>query len=172
MLQFVPPDGKFRLMQYRLTAPHVTIPVSVAPRFQWARGAVTFDITVRPDAALPRPLDGLELRFALPAGVHEPALAVGDGHVRFDVAAREIVWTIGAYAKKEGTELRGNATTEQAFDIGGRFPVINVRFVTTGAVPSNFQILGMEVVNVAYKVNRLIKYTTRAGNYEVLTGSA
>jgi hypothetical protein len=171
-LQFVPPDGRFRLMQYRLTATHVALPVVAAPRFQWARGGVAFDVTVRPDAALPKALDALELRFELPDGVHPPALTAGDGQARFDAATREVVWAIGAYARKDATQLRGSATTEPGFDLGGRCPVVNVSFATTGAVPSGFLIESVDVQNVDYKVTKGVKYVVRAGDYEFHTDSA
>jgi AP-3 complex subunit mu len=146
--------------------------VIVVPKFQWSRGGVSFDLTVRPDQGLPRGLDGLEVRFQLPEGVHQPALTAGEGQARWEAGGREVVWVIGNYQKKEGVQLKGNATTEPAFELGGRFPTVSAKFVTTGAVPSSFKVDRIEVEKVSYKVFKGVKYIARAGNYEFRTGLA
>jgi AP-3 complex subunit mu len=172
VIPFVPPDGPFALMRYRITATQSNIPVFVAPKFHWSRGGVSFDITVRPDSALPKALDALELRFELPDGVNQPALTASDGDARWDATAREVVWAIGVYTKKDAAQLRGNATTQSGFDLGGRFPIVSVKFVTTGILPSRFKVDRLEVNNVPYKSFKGVKYIVRAGNYEFRTGLA
>jgi AP-3 complex subunit mu len=170
VIPFVPPDGPFCLMRYRITATQSNIPVFVAPKFQWTRGGVSFDVTVRPDSALPKALDALELRFELPEGVNPPVLNASDGDARWDAGAREVLWAVGVYAKKEAAQLRGNATTQAGFDLGGRFPIVSVKFVTTGILPSSFKVDRLEVNNVPYKSFKGVKYIVRAGNYEFRTG--
>jgi AP-3 complex subunit mu len=170
VIPFVPPDGPFCLMRYRITATQSNIPLFVTPKFQWRRGGVAFDLAVRPDASLVKPLDGLELRFELPEGVAQPALTAADGQARWEAADREVVWAIGLYEKKGATQLRGTATTDAAFDLGGRFPIVTVRFVTTGVLSSSFRVERFDVSNVSYKSFKGVKYVVRAGNYEFRTG--
>jgi AP-3 complex subunit mu len=125
---------------------------------------------VRPDAALPKPLDGLELKFELPEGVHPPVLTASDGQARWDAGSREVLWIIGAYAKKEAAQLKGTATTESGFDLGGRFPVVSAKFTTHGQLPSSFKVDRIDVDNVSYKAFKGVKYIVRAGTYEFRTG--
>jgi AP-3 complex subunit mu len=170
VIPFVPPDGSFILMRYRITATQTNIPLFISPKFHWSRGGVAFDITIRPDASLPKPLDGVELRFELPEGVHQPSMTTSDGEIRFENGTHEIIWFLGLYSKKEAAQLRGNATTESKFDLGGRFPIVSARFITTGISPSGFKIDHLDVNNVTYKSFKGVKYIIRAGNYEFRTG--
>jgi hypothetical protein len=52
-----------------------------------AGGGVAFDVTFKPDAALPKGLDALELR----EGVNHPSLTTSAGSARWDGKEREVV---------------------------------------------------------------------------------
>jgi AP-3 complex subunit mu len=169
-IPFVPPDGLFCLLKYRITATQSNIPLFIVPKFQWARGGVSFDLTVRPDGALPKGFEGLDLRFELPEGVHQPALTLSEGQARWEIGTKEVVWLIGNYGKKESVQLKGNATMDSGFELGGRFPVIRAKFTTIGSLPSNFKIDRVDIENVSYKSFKGVKYLVRSGNYEFRTG--
>jgi hypothetical protein len=77
---------------------------------------------------------------------------------------------IGTFTKKEATQLKGNATTEGKFDLGGRFPIVTVTFITTGIASSGFKVDHLDVNNVPYKSFKGVKYIVRSGNYEFRTG--
>jgi AP-3 complex subunit mu len=170
VIPFVPPDGPFTLLRYRITATQSNIPLFVAPKFHWSRGGVSFDITFRSDASIPKALDQVELRFELPEGVNQPSLSPSVGTARWEGKEREVVWTVGVYSKKEAGQLRGSATTESKFDIGGRFPVVTARFITTGAAASGFMVVHLDVSYVPYKAFKGVKYVIQSGNYEFRTG--
>lgn len=170
VIPFVPPDGPFTLMKYRVTATQSTIPVWVAPKFTWGKGTVSFEIAFKPEATLPRPLDGVEVRFQLPEGVVTPSLAAQDGRATFESITREVVWYLGLYDKKDQAILKGSASTEPGFDLGGRFPIVSVRFVTFGTSPSGFKIDRLEIDKVEYKSFKGVKHVCQAGNYEFRTG--
>jgi len=170
VIPFVPPDGPFTLMKYRVSVIQGAVPLWVAPRFTWTRGSVTFEIALKPEAALPRPLEGVEVRFRLPDGVLTPSLAAPDGRASFENATREVVWVVGTYEKRDATVLKGSASTEQGFDLAGRFPVVCARFATVGVAPSGFKIDRMEIERVDYKMFRGVKYVAQAGHYEFRTG--
>jgi hypothetical protein len=170
VIPFVPPDGFFVLMQYRITATQAQIPIWIAPKFTWSKGSVSFEIAMKPEATLPKHLESVEVRFELPEGVLSPTLAAPDGRATFEASAREVVWFIGMYAKKDPLILRGSASTEHGFDLAGRHPVVSVTFLTGGMAPSGFKIDRMEIENVPYQAYRGVKYLIRGGNYEFRTG--
>ena len=170
VIPFVPPDGPFTLMKYRVTATQSTIPVWIAPKFTWSKGSVSFEIAMKPEATLQRPLDNVEVRFELPEGVVTPSLAAQEGRASYESTTREVVWYLGQYAKKDQAILKGSASTELGFDLGGRFPIVSARFVTVGATPSGFRIERMEIERVEYKAFKGVKYICQAGNYEFRTG--
>jgi AP-3 complex subunit mu len=170
VIPFVPPDGPFTLMKYRITTTQSTVPVWVAPKFTWSKGSVSFEIAVKPEGNLTKPLELLEIRFELPEGVLSPSLAAPDGRATYETTNREVVWFIGTYSKKEAFVMKGSASTESGFDLGGRFPVVSVKFVTSGLTVSGFRIDRLDVESVGYKAFKGVKYIVQAGNYEFRTG--
>ena len=170
VIPFVPPDGPFTLMKYRITATQSTVPLFITPKFTWSKGNVTFEITAKPDPSLPKALENVEIRFELPDGVLSPSLAPQYGRSSYDTTAHEVVWTIGTYSKKDPITLKGSASTESNFDLGGRFPVIVAQFVTIGLAPSGFKVEKLEIENIEYKAFKGIKYAVQSGNYEFRSG--
>lgn len=171
VIPFVPPDGPFTLMRYRLTTASCNAPLWIAPKFSWPRGGgVTFDIAVKPEATLPKSLDNVEVCFELPEGVGTPALTPAVGKATWDSVNRLVVWQIGTYSKKEPIVLKGIATTESRFELGGRFPVVTAKFSTVGASPSGFKIEHLDVDGVQYKTFKGVRCTACAGDYEFRSG--
>ena len=170
VIPFVPPDGPFTLMKYRITAAQSTVPIFISPKFTWSKGNVTFEITAKPDQSLPKALENVEIRFELPDGVLSPSLAPTYGRSSFDTSTHEVVWTIGAYSKKDPIVLKGSASTESDFDLGGRFPVVVAKFVTIGIAPSGFKVEKLEIENIDYKAFKGIKYAVQSGSYEFRSG--
>ena len=51
IIPFIPPEGKFTLFKYRLTAAQITAPLWIYPKFTWTKGSVSFEIIVKPQSA-------------------------------------------------------------------------------------------------------------------------
>lgn len=170
IIPFVPPDGPFTLMKYRLTALQSTVPLWITPTFQWNKGSVTFDIAMKPDATLQKNIEDIEIRFSFPPGVGTPSLVVTAGRAAFESAGREVVWSIPSYARKEVAVLRGSASTESNFDLGGRFPMIGAKFIYIGQTTSGFRIERLETEGVEGTPFKGVKYISQAGSYEFMSG--
>ena len=71
--------------------------------------------------------------------------------------------------------MKGSASTDQNFELAGRFPVISAKFSTLQWVPTGFKIEKMDAEQGppgAYQSNKFVKYFTQAGSYECRTGIA
>lgn len=172
---FIPPDGVFTLMNYRLTTASVNLPVTIIPKFKWGSkkiGGVTFEITFKPESSLTKGIVVAEVRFELPTGVFTPSLTAEFGKATYDQATREVVWNIGTYMKKEQIVLNGSASTEPDFEIGFCYPTVMCQFQTLGVAPSGFKIEKLQIENVNYKPFTGVKYICIAGNYEFRTSNA
>lgn len=170
IIPFVPPDGPFTLMKYRLTAVQSTVPLWITPHFVWSKGSVTFDIAMKPDAALPKNVEDIEIRFTFPPGVGTPSLVATDGRASYETATREVVWTIPSYGKKEPTVLKGSASTESTFDLGGRFPMVGAKFIYVGQTTSGFKIEKLDTERTDYQPFKGVKYISQGGSYEFCSG--
>ncbi|KAH0791436.1 Adaptor complexes medium subunit family protein [Histomonas meleagridis] len=171
VIPFVPPDGPFTLMKYKINNPQTNVPLWVTPRFVWGKGVVTFEIIVKVDGSIQKNLEKVEIRFGLPEGVLSPALSVPVGRAVFEGSTREVIWVIGQMNSQNPPLIfKGSASLEQGFEPRGRLPVIRASFVTIGFVASGFKIDRLEIENVNYKSFKGVKYVTEAGDYEFRTG--
>jgi hypothetical protein len=170
VLPFVPPNGRFTLMKYRITATQATLPLWITPKFDWSRGGVSFEIIAKPAGDLPKPLENVEIRFELPEGVLPPVLSTSDGKATYDPALRAVIWFYGVFSKKDAAVLKGNASTEANFQLGGRFPILSANFVASQYSASGFKVDRLEVDRVDYKTYKGVKYLAQAGNYEFRSG--
>lgn len=170
VIPFVPPDGHFTLMKYRITATQSTIPLWIVPKFNWVRGCVTFEICLKQEASLTKPMEGIEVRFELPEGVFAPSLAAQIGRATYDNTLREVTWIIGTWPNKDLLVLSGSASLDPAFDLCGRFPIVSAKFVSVGKTTSGFKVDRLEVEGIPYKCYKGVKYISTSGNYEFRTG--
>jgi AP-3 complex subunit mu len=170
VLTFVPPDGRFTLMKYRITATQATLPLWITPKFQWSRNGVSFDIVAKRADGLPKPLENVEIRFEFPEGVLPPVLTPSDGKAIYDPTQREVVWVYNVFSRQEAITLKGNASTESGFELGGRFPIVSAKFTSPQYSASGFKVDRLEIERVEYKTYKGIKYLAQAGNYEFRSG--
>lgn len=171
---FVPPDGVFTLMKYRLTTASVNLPIVIIPKFKWGSkkiGGVSFEITFKPESNLLKGIAVSEVRFQLPNGVFTPSLTTEYGKATYEPSTQEVIWNIGAYMKKEPIVLKGSASTEAGFDIGICYPTVMCQFQTLGVAPSGFKIEKLQIENINYKPFTGVKYICIAGNYEFKTSN-
>ena len=169
VIPFIPPEGKFTLLKYRLTAVQCNTPVWIVPKFTWTKGSVSFEIAMKPDQNLPKGIENLVVEFELPNGVFAPTLAAPEGRASFDQKSMTVTWSIPSYNKKETLVFKGSASTEQGFELGGRHPLVSAQFQVTGAIPSGFKVDHLEIEGVE-RLFKGIKYIAKAGNYEFRTG--
>jgi AP-3 complex subunit mu len=169
VIPFVPPEGKFTLLKYRLTAVQCNTPIWLVPKFTWTKSSVSFEIALKPDQNLPKGLENIVIEFELPPGIYAPSLAAPQGKASFDQKSMVVQWTIPSYTKKETLVFKGSASTEPNFELGGRNPVVTAQFEVTGAIPSGFKADRLEIEGVD-RLFKGIKYITKAGNYEFRTG--
>ena len=170
VIPFIPPDGTFTLMKYRLTALQSTVPLWLTPRFVFNKGSVSFDISMKPDLGLTKPLEEVEIRFTLPTGIGTPSLTSPEGRTSFDPNTRNVTWIIPLYSRKEPCLLKGSASTESGFDHCDRFPIVSAKFIYVGGTTSGFKIDRLETEGVDYKSFKGVKYITTGGSYEFLSG--
>ncbi|EAX86554.1 Adaptor complexes medium subunit family protein [Trichomonas vaginalis G3] len=168
VIPFIPPEGKFVLLKYRLTSAQINAPIWLVPKFTWSKGSVTFEIALRPDQNLSKGIENIVIEFEFPRGVNTPSLAAPEGRASFDSKTNVVTWNIPFFSKKETITFKGSASTEQGFELCGRHPVVTAQFSVTGAIPSGFKVDHLDLE--AERLYKGIKYISKAGSYEFRTG--
>jgi hypothetical protein len=169
VIPFIPPDGDSVVMKYRVVAAQADFPIWVVPKFEWSRGSVAFEITLRIAEAVTKPIDDLEVRFELPSGVMAPTFGPTVGQVRYDISDRAVVWTIGCYTRRDPAVMKGNAWTEPGFEIGRRSPIVTIKYFIYGMRLSAVTIEKVEVSKLPHSVAKEVFYSMRMGSCEFRT---
>ena len=118
--------------QHGITATQSKLPIWIIPKFNWAKGGVTFEICLKPEQNLTKPIEDILISFILPQGVVQPTLTVPIGKATFDPTTREVKWSIDRYQKKENLILKGTSSTDLNFELNEQHPIIYCNFVSTG----------------------------------------
>jgi hypothetical protein len=168
-IAFIPPDGLFTLMTYRVTVTQTEFPVWAVPKFAWVRGCLSFEITLKVQESPHTFVEELEVQFEVPNGVQDPTMTAYIGRTSYDIGTRIVVWAIGLYARKDPIVLKGTAMTDMGFEIGNKSPPVAVSFRSPGTTVSKLVIEDITIANETYQWTKSIEYVSRTGSYEFRT---
>ncbi|CAN6468939.1 unnamed protein product [Victoria cruziana] len=165
ILSFVPPDGQFKLMSYRVANLKNT-PIYVKPQFSSDAGTCRVHVLVGMRYDPGKPIDSITVEFQLPACVVSTDLTPNHGTVNV-LANKVYSWSIGRIPKDKGPSLSGTLRLAAGLDRMRVFPTFVVGFKIMGVALSGLQIDKLELLNVPYRPYKGFRALTRAGIYEV-----
>lgn len=139
VVSFVPPDGPFELMRYRLrmngsrgglsSFPIANMPIQVIPRISYGQfggegganvgGRVSLSVTAKSISALitsrrgPLLIEDVTIVIPFPKFVKTANLNVTIGQVIYDEAGKIAKWTIGQLSEKMRPQLNGSMIMEE-----------------------------------------------------------
>lgn len=194
-LSFVPPDGPFRLMQYRCAQRGpFHAPVSVRPDVQWHghEAKVRFELGARPTAVRG---GGVSSRSAsssggtgVVAGSGKPSAPVAEdvglliffpkavisvnlkpthGKASYDPKANTVTWIVGAFPPGTTPRLEGTATCEE----GAETPIERIhsllRFVMGSGTASGLGVRDVLLSSESYRFFKGVKAFMRTGRFQI-----
>ncbi|KAI5061115.1 hypothetical protein GOP47_0023620 [Adiantum capillus-veneris] len=168
VLTFVPPDGEFKLMRYRVKNLKNT-PVYVKPQFTSSGGLCRVNILVGVRNDPGKQIDFTTLEFPLPAPVTSWDLTPNYGSVSNSPGSKTLTWTIGKIPKDKSPCLSGTLHLEKGVEQLQEFPTLLVGFKIMGVAMSGLRIDKTDVQNVAYNAYKGFRAVSRAASYEVRT---
>ncbi|XP_021734491.1 AP-3 complex subunit mu-like isoform X1 [Chenopodium quinoa] len=165
ILSFVPPDGQFKLMSYRVKKLKST-PIYVKPQFTSDSGACRVSVMVGMRHDPGKTIDSITVKFQLPPCVVSSDLTANHGTV--DILANKVCsWSIGGIPKDKAPSLTGTLMLEAGLEKLHVFPTFVAEFRIMGIALSGLKIDKLEVSNVANRPYKGFKALTRAGEYQV-----
>lgn len=97
VLSFIPPDGKFKLMDYCVEINNQqSLPIYVKPQFHIRDGEGKLDISVTVRKTGGKDVEDLALTIEFPNGVQNVKINSNSGTNRFDQTCKKLVWKIGS----------------------------------------------------------------------------
>ncbi|MCO5559663.1 hypothetical protein L7F22_013264 [Adiantum nelumboides] len=168
VLTFVPPDGEFKLMRYRVKNLKNT-PLYVKPQFSSSGGLCRVNILVGLRNDPGKQIDATTLEFPLPSSVTSWDLSPNHGSVSNSPGSKTLIWTIGKIPKDKSPCLSGTMHLEKGVEQLQEFPTLLVGFKIMGVAMSGLRIDKTDIQNVPYNPYKGFRAVTRAASYEVRT---
>lgn len=128
MVSFVPPDGAFTLMSYRVDG--VTqMPLSVRPSVAVAGQTGRIHIAVSPRHNDRKAVEDLVLTIPLPKATLSTALSASGGSIRYDETRKIVRWEIGFLPESKQQVLEGTFELPAGY-VYDEMTVVSVRCVS------------------------------------------
>ncbi|XP_073452860.1 AP-3 complex subunit mu-1 [Aquarana catesbeiana] len=172
VLSFIPPDGNFQLMSYRVSSQNlVAIPVYVKHNiiFQENSSSGRFDVTVGPKQNMGKPLESIVVTVHMPKVVLNMNLTPNQGTYIFDPVTRVLNWDIGKINTQKLPNLKGIIFLQSGAPKPEENPSLNIHFKIQQLAISGLKVNRLDMYGERYKPFKGVKYLTKAGKFQVRT---
>ncbi|XP_027934593.1 AP-3 complex subunit mu-like isoform X1 [Vigna unguiculata] len=166
ILSFVPPDGQFKLMSYRVRKLKST-PIYVKPQLISDGGTCRLSVMVGIRNDPGKTIDSVTVQFQLPPFILSADLTSNHGTVTI-LAKKTCIWSIGRIPKDKAPSMSGLLVIESGLERLHVFPSFQVGFRIMGVALSGLQIDKLDLKNAAaYRFYKGFRALTRAGQFDV-----
>mmetsp|Transcript_72947 Transcript_72947/g.116347 ORF Transcript_72947/g.116347 Transcript_72947/m.116347 type:complete len:425 (+) Transcript_72947:76-1350(+) len=164
IISFVPPDGKFTLLKYRL--PNAgNLPLDISPHIRLSKNSSSVKIDVTKTAADDKQIDKVLLEIPFPAETLSFSLSANHGKVTQDEITKVVRWHVGRFPSKEKiVTLEGTVAMPSDWE-GSGAPNVRVGFEIKGLSLTNLRVDSLAVHNVKYKPFKGVRHITKAGTF-------
>ncbi|KAI8531729.1 hypothetical protein RHMOL_Rhmol11G0158300 [Rhododendron molle] len=165
LLSFVPPDGQFKLMSYRVKKLKST-PIYVKPQLTSDCGTCRVNVMVGMRNDPGKTIDSITVEFQLPPCVLSADLTSNHGTVNI-LANKTCSWLIGRIPKDKAPSMSGTLLLETGLERLHVSPTFQVGFRIMGVALSGLQIDKLDLKNLPNRPYKGFRALTRAGEFEV-----
>ncbi|KAI8076765.1 Mu homology domain-containing protein [Halteromyces radiatus] len=167
VLSFVPPDGHFKLMSYRVAlSPHQAMPLQVKPQILPTKNGGKFDISVLPRSTDGKPIERIAISLPMPKSTTSVNATCNVGNYMYDPVTKTINWEIGKLQQRErapmlsGTFNTSDAQPEVSLTVG-------VDFQISMYSVSGLKVDSLRLFHEGYKPYKGVRSMTKAGKFQV-----
>lgn len=165
ILSFVPPDGHFKLMNYRVKKLKNT-PIYVKPQLSSESGNCRISVLVGMRNDPGKTVDSITVEFQLPPCILSADLTANHGTVNI-LANKSCIWDIGRIPKDKAPSMTGTMVLETGLERLKVCPSFKVGFKINGVALSGLRIDKLDLKNVPTRPYKGFRALTQAGEYEV-----
>ncbi|KAG0091215.1 AP-3 complex subunit mu-2 [Podila epicladia] len=171
VLSFVPPDGHFRLMSYRVNLPsQQNLPIQVKPSISIGATGGKFDLSVNLRNTDGKTVEDVVLILPLHKSTTTLTASCNVGQYMFDPVAKVLRWEVGKVVPRErapvlsGSFGFGSSSSDAAANAGYN---IGVEFMINSHSLSGLKVDALKLFNEGYKPYKGVRTMTKAGRYQV-----
>ena len=167
-ISFIPPDGEFELMSYRMT-PRTKPPIWVDCTIEkWSASRIEYLIRAR-NQTHKQAANAVEIIIPVPEDADTPKFKSSVGHAEYKPERAAIMWTIGFFPSGKEFSLRArlgfpsvkaNSSTEH------KLLPISVNFEIPYYAASGLKVKYLKIIEKSgYQGLSWVRYITREGDY-------
>jgi AP-2 complex subunit mu-1 len=167
-ITFIPPDGEFELMKYRVTSP--SQPFRLFPNIS-EEGKTKLIITLKVNAEYPENFkaDFVIVKIPVPPTTASARITTSKGRAKYEPAERALVWKLNSFVG--GSEANITAVVELLPATKEKpwvRPPISMDFQVPMLSNSGVEVRFLKVYEKSsYNTNKWVKYMAKAGEYQV-----
>jgi len=165
VLAFVPPDGKFKLMEFRSKG-NIMIPIYVQPHIQFSEGTGTLSIMVGTKGVTDKTVEDIIVKIPFPNNCSGLTLTSKVGIVDCDENTKLVIWKIKNLTPKQMAPIL-EGTFAWDTDTVPIKPSISVGFTVNTWSASGLKVDSLTLLNEAYNHFKGVKSITKGGNIQI-----
>lgn len=168
-ISFVPPDGEFELMRYRV-AENINLPFRVIPNIkELGRTRLEYKVTVKAPFSDQLYASNVIVKCPCPENTASTTVAVGLGRAKFDAATNCIVWKVKRWQGGQEFTMAGevNLVASTSESKAWSRPPIEMEFQVPMFTASGLKVRYLKVFERSnYQTTKWVRYMTKAGSYQ------
>jgi len=168
-ISFIPPDGEFELMRYRITQ-NVNIPFKVTPVItEHGRTRVEYEVQVKGQFSAKLFATNVVVKIPTPPNVAKTNIKVPTGKAKYNLSQNAIVWKIPKFQGDASYTVQAEASMIASLSekLWAR-PPITMEFQVPMFTASGLHVRFLKVVEKShYETIKWVRYMTRAGQFQI-----
>eukprot|EP01118_Nematostelium_gracile_P002303 TRINITY_DN12533_c0_g1_i1.p1 TRINITY_DN12533_c0_g1~~TRINITY_DN12533_c0_g1_i1.p1 ORF type:complete len:414 (+),score=79.98 TRINITY_DN12533_c0_g1_i1:196-1437(+) len=166
VISFVPPDGSFKLMNYRVKG-QLQLPIYIKPQISFMNGNGRVSVMVGLKNTQGKVVEDTVITIQFPKAVATCTLTPTYGTCLYDDTTKVAKWNIGKIPKDKSPLLEGSAYLQQGVSTPDSATIIHADFKISMFAASGLKVDSLAVVNEKYKPYKGVRSVTRAGKFQV-----
>ncbi|ETV90718.1 hypothetical protein H310_14555 [Aphanomyces invadans] len=179
VISFVPPDGHFELMQYRVQVNQMVPPIFCQPHVKYTEKGGTLEITIGArnmptlvnNTKKPVQTEDITVQITFPKSVRTVDANTDSGSCLFDDSTKTLKWTVGKFNPKKvlSPSLKGSIVLQHGAATPDEKPIVLLGFKVPFTTVSGLAVETLVLTNENYKPYKGVRTLTQAGRFQIRT---
>jgi len=166
VVSFVPPDGQFKLMNYRVKG-QLQLPIYVKPQLSWTNTGGRIIVMVGIKNSGGKPVEDVIVTIPFQKSISSANLTANFGTVHYDDITKICKWSIGKIPNNKTPQIEGTITLPPGSTAPDSNPTISAEFKIVMQAVSGLKVDSLAVHNERYKPYKGVRSLTKAGKFIV-----
>jgi len=166
VISFVPPDGIFQLMKYRVNQ-QIQLPVYCKPQFSFSEGGNRISVMVGPKNTGGKQVEAVAVTIPFSKSVASTNLTATVGSIHYDEITKICKWGIGKIPKDKSPILSGTIIFAPGTLHPEAPPTVLVDFKIQMYAASGIRVETLALHNEKYKPFKGVRSITKAGKFQI-----